>query len=233
MAWKGKRKGTKRNGTKVSKKVRKYVRSALKHDKIMKQHYITFADSGISTGSGTGFLLNQTAAAVGSQWEYSLYRGDKFNQREGDQIRIHQVNFAVTVGCSGATPSANTFRVMMFYHKAPNGEPINILDIIASSATGQGVNSPYRNDMIKKFTMIYDKTHSVVSQYNQTAAGGNHVTVKVNKKFKTPLKTVYYPADETNQIDDISIGALYVLMFANTSTLLQFSGQCSLIFSDA
>lgn len=223
VKFKNNRKSTK----KIPKAIKAYVKKEISQEVSRKQFWLAHAASSTSINTtGVRYLIN--AATAGGQ----LDRGDTYLSREGDEIKIHSLHIRVCCNVNTNVPIASRARCVILYDKQPDGTVFTGTELMNSQGTGEGVVSSFRYDMRHKFRILYDHTMPVVSQYVNTAAGGTNVEFQYTKSFKNPLKTTYYATGTTGLIADISIGAIYVVVYADNSNIQVFNTFGAGTFSD-
>lgn len=210
---------------KVPKEVKAYVKKEISQEVVRKAGYLQHTTSAVSQGTGTRQNLN--GVLVG----FDLDRGTAYDQREGDQINIHEIYYAVSLNLSSSVASA--VRLMILVDKQPDGTNFIGSELLESVATNQGMTSPLRYDMRHKWRILHDKVYDMTAQYVSATPGGKHRVIKFHRKYKNPIKTTYYSTASAGTIADISTGAIFAVLWTDNNSTTQFNAQSQVVFSDA
>lgn len=150
----------------LDKRVRKIAKSV-----IAKQSELKYFDTTVGISADVSGFLGCLSLVP---------QGDTDITRDGDQLYATSMQIRGYINAADAT---NQFRIIVFMYK-PETSPTND-DILASATKGSVnyVNAPYHHDGRSAFTVLSDRSYSLVlGQSNDRKAF--KVNVKLNKKLK-------------------------------------------------
>lgn len=172
--------------------------------KVVRQNAETkFNDqSDSSTVSYLGYLYQLTV---------NMTQGDSQSTRDGSRLKIVALKLKYEVlGGALASDFRQNIRILVVRGHAESTTPLTVNDVIEYDGTGNAVLSPYTFNNNKKYSIIYDKTHTVAAGWSvigdASTVPGYRPSYMVKKTFKLNIRTEYNGA--TTQIMD---GGLYVI----------------------
>lgn len=162
--------------------------------------YSDFTDS--STVGNLGYLHELTS---------NIGQGDTQITRDGSRLKIVALKFKYEViGAGLASDFRQNIRVLVVRGHAESTTPLTVNDVIEYDGTGNAVLSPYTFNNNKKYTILYDRTHTLCAGWqvigSDTLVPGYKPTQMVKKTLKLNIKVEYNGA--TTQIMN---GGLYVI----------------------
>jgi len=184
-----------------------------------------------STGTITAINLIQT--------------GSSYYQRVGRKINMTSVEIRGSIFSAGATPTAETARLMILYDKQPNGALPSNQDVLQtvqqSGAITTTVNSRRNLDKRDRFVCLWD--HQVECPGQQSGAASNdapintdQISTVIHKYIRLPNLVTQYQADSSPAvIGDIATGSLFLLTFGENpsgDTSHQLSATIRLRYKD-
>ncbi len=105
--------------------------------------------------------------------------GDSTNQRDGSQCKMVGVRLTYLLNRNASGTNATFIRVMLVIDKQTNQAIYLTSDLLEDATSGDNIVSPRNLDNLKRFTILYDRTHIL------SATGGDGA--KFNKYFKKDL----------------------------------------------
>lgn len=210
---------------KVSKAVKAYVRKELRDETPIKQAQFNMTGAAVGTTGLT--VYDWCIPTIGN----ILDRGDAFNQRQGDVIKVHELTARVSLNC--ASTGAFRGRYIVLYDKVPNGVITDMRDLLYSNTTLYAVHSAYNIDQENRYRILGEGFFDLTSNYLQAAAGGDSHLIRFHKKFKTPLKVAYSYLATAGTIADIELGRICLVLISDNTALTVLTGILELQFSDA
>ncbi len=143
-------------------------------------------------------------------------QGDTNITRDGSSLKIVSVslNYFLTISSSA---TATVARVMLVHDRQTNQAIYNASFLIQDVTVGDNVNSPRNMDHARRFSVLYDKVHTLSS----SGARVNHV-----RFFKPLLLKLRYDAND-GTIADLTQSSLSLVFMSNeasnTSTITAFT----------
>ncbi len=164
------------------------------------------------TVAATGTAISSTPA-ISQTTNLSL--GDTTTTRDGSNIKL--VNLTFTYRLSIHPTAVTTFvRIMVIHDKQTNQAIYTAPNILHDVTVGDSIVSPRNLDHTHRFTVLYDKVHSL------SEAGPMAVYRRFNKKLQLKLR---YDADDGTIADltSSSLSLMFVSDEATNTPLITFS----------
>lgn len=199
-----------------------------KQDKKLKQLYV-WAKPEVKqkvTNQATDCIPGQSTNAMVATQITDIAAGTAGNQRIGDAIQVHSIDFGLScLNPGNSTNQLQFIRVMIVQDKryngtAPTGGEIlhgyNVTDVSMANAYS-GYNTSYIKSKLSnragQIKVLYDKTIFLSSNVLNTSGCEFHpqMGIKFRKNFKTPLTVGYEGANYEE-------GQIFVLVFPGSDT---------------
>lgn len=148
---------------------------------------------------------------------FSLAQGVQDNQRIGDKVSIHKIEFRWNLGYTAATLSSNQFRIILLREKsnAIGTTPSNVFQGLGTVNAAQG---PLEEDTNYNMRKLYDRS-MVLDTVTKFSTMGKYV-----KSFKRPM-TVQFINNSTTILNGI-VSVAFVTDAAVTNLGLDFYCRC-------
>jgi len=193
---------SKRRNGKVSKKVKKYVKSALTRSlrDDMNNCYVTT----------TGYVT--TSAPIVTHLT-SISQGDTASTRSGNAVKAVtalEMNYQLVFNDSASVPQE--CRIIVFQDK------MQVADTSPDATALFGTASPtayelynWDNKVSKRFSILYDRTHS-----NLWVSGVGHTRVQRKLRLRIPNKRIIYNSTAST---DINKNGIYIMSICSTEAV--------------
>jgi len=159
--------------------------------------------------------------------------------RIGTQISPTSLQFRCSITASSAVLNATRVRMIVFWDRQPNGAAPTIFDsgisgLLDQSTITNDIQTPYNYDMIKRFTVLYDK---VITLNPQVLASGGTTVLPMGKFLKKKIKLsrqIKYNGSGTS-IAALNTNALCIAWMCDQAGATNASVECSarLYYKDA
>lgn len=179
----GKMKRFRKAPTGVSKKVKAYVKKAIKQDG---EHRV-FLSGNDGTLTVAGTVLNDLTEDIAV--------GDTIDNRNGPQITCSRLRSKfVFTGSSTALTVMQTVRFLIGVDNGTDGTAPTVSDVLTSTSA-INTDAPYNPDnyLKKRFRILYDRQFNIAPNFTASESSNSSVVISINKKLN--FKSHYDASD--------------------------------------